>query len=469
MVDARGLEPRGVTRPSSILGPRTVTLTQSRMSPSTTDAAELEVSVERLAGSQAQLTVEAPVAEVDRAVGLALRHLGQQYRLPGFRPGKAPAAVVERVVGWEALRQHAIDDLLPEIWARAVAQANLEPVSNPDVTEVVLERGEPFRFTASVVLRPEVNLGDYRRIKVSVAAPDLSEEDVDRTLEALRQRYAQLEDAGQREARVGDVITAELTMHHNDEVVGTPGQLQTLDLERGDLLPGMADQLLGARVGEPAEVTVTLPEEYGRPELRGELVVITADVKQIQAKELPALDDNLAAIAGHGESLTELRQFVRDQLTEEARLEGEQGQEAKALEELVAVSRVEVPEVMIQAEIDRQIKDLELRLSASGISLEQLLASDDKQLEQLRGERRQPAVERVQLELILGEVARREKLQVSDQELDENLRRIFSKGASKDSRRRAREPLRRELLLGQARRLVAALARGESIPEPVDG
>ena len=189
MVDARGLEPRGVTRPSSILGPRTVTLTQSRMSPSTTDAAELEVSVERLAGSQAQLTVEAPVAEVDRAVGLALRHLGQQYRLPGFRPGKAPAAVVERVVGWEALRQHAIDDLLPEIWARAVAQANLEPVSNPDVTEVVLERGEPFRFTASVVLRPEVNLGDYRRIKVSVAAPEVSEEDVDRTLEALRQRY----------------------------------------------------------------------------------------------------------------------------------------------------------------------------------------------------------------------------------------------------------------------------------------
>ncbi|MGC1908421.1 MAG: trigger factor [Candidatus Dormiibacterota bacterium] len=439
------------------------------MSPSKTDVAELEVGVERLAGSQAKLTIEAPPSDVDRALVLALSHLGRQYRLPGFRPGKAPAAVVERALGWEALRQHAIEDLLPEVWARAVAQAEVEPVSNPEVSEVVLERGEPFRFTATVVLRPEVDLGDIRKIKVPVTAPVVSEEDVDGTLDALRQRYAQLEDASDREVRLSDVLTAELTMRHNGEVVGSPAQPQTLDLERGDLLPGMADQLLGARVGDPVDLTLTLPEEYGRPELRGEMVVITVEIKQIQAKELPALDDNLAAIAGHGENLSELRQYVCDQLAEEARLESEQAQENKALEALVAISKVEVPEVMIQAEIDRQIKDLELRLSASGISLEQLLATDDKQVEQLRGERRQPAVERVQLELILEQVARVEGLQVSDKELDENLGRIFSRGASKESRRRAREPLRRELLLGEARRLVAARARGESGPEPAEG
>jgi trigger factor len=436
------------------------------MSPSKTETAPLEVSVERLAGSQARLTVEASAADVDRALVLALGHLGQQYKLPGFRPGKAPAAVVERAVGWEALRQHTIEDLLPEVWARAVAQAELEPVSRPDVSEVVLERGEPFRFTASVVIRPEVVLGDYRKIKVALSSVEVADADVDSTLEELRQRYAQLEDAGDREAILSDVISAELTMRHNGEVVGTPAQPQTLDLERGDLLPGMADQLVGAKVGQAVEVTLTMPEEYTREELRGELVVITAEIKQIQAKELPALDDNLAAIAGQGENLAELRGFVQAQLAEEARLQAEQAQEAKALEELVAICRVEVPEVMIQAEIDRQIKDLELRLSASGISLEQLLASDDKQMEQMRGERRQPAVERVQLELILEDLARREKLEVSDREVDENVQRIFSKGASKESRRRAREPLRRELLLGQARRWVAARARGESEPEP---
>jgi trigger factor len=469
MVDARGLEPRGATRPSSILGPRTVTLTCSRMSPTTTDARELEVNVERLAGSQARLTVEAPATDVDRAIAQALRHLGRQYRMPGFRPGKAPAAVVERAVGWDALRQHAIEDLLPEVWARAVAQSELEPVSNPDVSGVVLERGEPFRFTASVVLRPDVELGDYQRIRVPVEVPEVADEDVDGTLEALRQRYAQLEDASDREARLGDVLTAELTMRHGDEIVGTPAQVETLDLERGDLLPGMADQLLGARVGAPVEVTVTLPEEYSRPELRGEMVVISVEVKQIQAKRLPGLDDNLAAIAGQGETLADLRQYVREQLVEEGRLEAERAQEAKALDELRQVSRVEVPEVMIEAEIDRQIRDLELRLSGSGISLEQLLASDGKQLEQLRGERRQPAIERVQLELILEELARREGLQISDKELDENLRRIFATGASKEVRRRAREPLRGELLLGEARRRVASLAKGESGEEPAEG
>jgi trigger factor len=469
MVDARGLEPRGATRPSSILGPRTVTLTFSRMSPTTTDAKQLEVSVERLAGSQARLTVEAPAADVDRALTLALRHLGQQYRMPGFRPGKAPAAVVERAVGWDALRQHAIEDLLPEVWARAVAQTELEPVSNPDVSEVVLERGEPFRFTASVVVRPKVELGDYQRIKVPLEAPEVADQEVDATLEALRQRYAQLEDASDREARLGDVLTAELTMRHGDNVVGTPAQTETLDLERGDLLPGMADQLLGARVRVPVEVTITLPEEYSRAELRGEMVVITVEVKQIQAKQLPALDDNLAAIAGQGETLADLRQYVREQLVEEERLEAERAQESKALDALREISRVEVPEVMIEAEIDRQIRDLELRLSGSGISLEQLLASDGKQLEQLRGERRQPAIERVQLELILEELARREGLQVSDKELDENLRRIFATGASKDVRRRAREPLRREMLLGEARRRVATLARGEPGTQPAPG
>ncbi|MGA8208123.1 MAG: trigger factor [Candidatus Dormiibacterota bacterium] len=439
------------------------------MSPTTTDAKDLEVNVERLAGSQARLTVEAPAADVDRAIAQALRHLGQQYRMPGFRPGKAPAAVVERAVGWDALRQHAIEDLLPDVWARAVAQSELEPVSNPDVSGVVLERGEPFRFTASVVVRPEVVLGDYQNIKAPVEVPEVADQEVDATLEALRQRYAQLEDASDREARQGDLLTAELTMRHGDEVVGTAGQVETLDLERGDLLPGMADQLLGARIGAPLEVTVTLPEEYARPELRGEMVVISVEVKQVQAKRLPPLDDNLAAIAGHGETLAELRQYVREQLIEEGRLEAERAQEAKALDQLRELSRVEVPEVMIEAEIDRQIRDLELRLSGSGVSLEQLLASDGKPLEQLRGERRQPAIERVQLELILEELARREGLHVSDKELDENLRRIFASGTAKDVRRRAREPLRRELLLGKARRRVAALARGETGEEPAEG
>ncbi len=439
------------------------------MSPSPPEAAQLELSVERLPGSRAQLKVVAAESETERGLSQALRHLGQRYRFPGFRPGRAPEAVVERAVGWPALRQHAIDDLLPELFARALAQAELEPVSSPEVSEVVLERGQPFSFTASVVVRPEIELGDYGAIRVPLEVPAVAEADVDSTLEALRQRYAQLSDASDREARAGDVVTAELTMRHGEEVIGSPDQLQTLDLERGELLPGMADQLIGARVGEPLELVLTLPQEYAREELRGEMVTISANVKQVQAKELPPLDDNLAAIAGQGENLEQLRQYVREQLTLEARQEAERGQQARVLEALVGLARVEVPEPMIQAEIDRELRDLELGLQASGITVEQLLSSEGKSLEQFRGEQRQPAVERVQLELALEEVARREGLQVSDQELDQNLRRIFARGSSREARARAREPLRREMLRGAARRRLLELAGGGEVAQPPEG
>ncbi|MGH7609092.1 MAG: trigger factor [Candidatus Dormibacteria bacterium] len=432
------------------------------MSPTSTDLTELEVSVERRPGSTAELSVTASAGETERALAQSLRHLGQRYRFPGFRPGKAPAAVVERAVGWEALRQHAIDDLLPAIWSRAVQQVGLEPVSPPQVSQVVLERDQPFQLVATVVLRPEVSLGDYRAIRVPLRPRAVADEEVAAALEELRRRYAQVSDASDREARRGDLVEADLTMRHRGEVVGTPDQRQSLDLEADELLPGMADQLIGARVGEQVEVTLTLPEEYGREELRGELVTITASVTQIQAKELPGLDDNLAAIAGHGDDLEGLRAYAREQLAAAAQAEAEGEQEREVLERLVAISQVEVPEAMVQAEIDRQLRELELRLAAAGISLEQWLQSQDKSREQFRGEQRQPAVEQVQRDLVLEQLARREQVEVEDQELDENLRRIFSRQASRESRQRAREPLRREMRLEKARRWLAELARGES-------
>ncbi len=426
----------------------------------TSPASEIEVSVERLPGSQAQISAQAPATEVDRALQQALGRLGRQVRLPGFRPGKAPPAVVERAVGWEAIRQEAVDQLLPTVYARALSQAELEPVASPSISEVVLERGEPFRFVASVVVRPEVTLGDYRTIRVPTEVKSVSEQDVEGTLAALRQRYAQLSDAGDREIRSGDVVNAELTMRHGDQVVGSERQLQSLDLDQGELLPGMAEQLEGAKAGDTVDITLTLPEEYSREELRGELVTITAEIKQVYSKEVPPLDDNLAAVAGHGDNLAELRQYVHDQLVAEGQAEAEREQENRVLERLMEMTRVEVPEPMIQGEIDHELRDLESRLTASGLSLQQLLESQGRTVEQFRGEQRQPAVDRVKLELALEEVARRENLSISDPELDQALGEIFDRSSGRETRARAREPLRHQLLLGHARRHLAELARG---------
>ena len=435
------------------------------MSQSSMDVAALEVEVERLPAAQAKVTVTAPAELVDQAIARALTELSRRVRLPGFRPGKAPAAVVERAVGWDAVQQEATDLLLPDLYRRAVEQAQLDPVSQPTVAEADLERGQPFRFVASVLLRPEVTLGDYRQIRVPLEVKEVPEQDVDGTLEALRQRYAQLTDATDREVQAQDVVTAELTMRHGDQVIGTPNQVQTLDLQRGDLLPGMADQLLGARVGgDPIEITVTLPEDYAREELRGEMVVVTANVTGIQAKSLPELDDNLAAIAGRGETLEELKGFIRDELREELAAEAEREQANKAMELLLGMTKVEVPEAMIQAEIDHQVRDLEARLAESGLALDALLAAQGRSLEQLRGERRQAAVERVRLDLALGQVAKQEALETSDLELAAALTQILPKGTSKEARERAREPIRREVTIGKANNFVLELARGGQEP-----
>lgn len=429
----------------------------------------LEVGVERLPDSEVRLTVQAPAAEADAAIARAISQLARQVRIPGFRPGKAPQAVVERTVGWPAVREEAIEQGLTPLYQRALRQEGLEPVTAPKVSEVSLERGEPVRFTASFVARPPVTLGDYRAIRVPREVRTVEDAEVDSTIEELRQRYAQVDDVEGRPVGPGDVVTARLTMHHGGEVVGTPDQVQLLDLERGDLLPGMREQLLGAELGgEPVEITLTLPEDYSRPELQGELVTITAAVTRIQAKELPPLDDNLASIVGRGETLEELRQYVREQMAAQLAMEAERDQDQKALEELLALTRVDVPEVMIQAEIDRQLGEMDRSLRDSGLSLEALAAAQGKTLEQLRGERRQAAVERVRLDLALTEVASMEGLSLNDEELDQAVASVLPRNASREERRRLRDPLGRELLRGRARELVLRLARGEE-DQPTEG
>ncbi len=439
------------------------------MTPRPADAPALDVEVERLPDSQAKLTVVAPVERVEKGISRAVGRLAGQVRLPGFRPGHAPAAVLERAVGWEAIQQEAVDLLLPELYAEAIRQADLEPVSQPQVAEAQLERGEPFRFVVTVGVRPPVTLGDYHQLRVPVEVKRVADEDIDTTIAELRQRYAQLVDVD-RAVEAGDVVTAELTMLHNGEPVGAPDQVQTLDLERGGLIPGMAEQLVGAVAGgDPVEITLTMPEDYSREELRGELVTITAKVTRVQAKELPALDDNLAAIVGRGETLAELREYIREQIAAGNVREAEQAQVAAALEELLGITKVDVPESMIQAEIDHQLRDFSRRLEEGGLTLEALLAAQGSSLEQLRGERRQPAVQAVRLDLALSEVVRREQISVSDEEVDAALAGLIPKGSSKADRQRLREAFRRELEIGKARELVAALARGDSTDQASTG
>ncbi len=375
---------------------------------------DIDVSVERQPDSRVQLRVEAPAADLESAIAAALRRLAGRVRLPGFRPGKAPAAMVERAVGWETVRQEAVDILLPDLYSRALDQAGVQPVDEPDVDLQPVERGQPLVFTATVTVRPDVELGDYHALRVEVPATEVTDEQVEEMIEELRRRNSELRDV-ERPAQAGDVLRASLVMRRGDEVLsGEDEKDRDLDIDRDRLLPGLADALIGLEPGAERSFQLTLPEDFNREEMRGVIVDVDVAVSAVRERILPPLDDSLAELDEHGSTLEELRDYYRRRLEEVTAERDREALESQALEALRDHVVVELPATMIEREIDRQIADLNARLQSMGMPLDRYLEYTGTTVEKLRGERREGAVQRLRLELALDALAEAEGIEVDE-------------------------------------------------------
>jgi len=263
--------------------------------------------------SQVALHIEAPASELDRAVSGALRRIARQVRVPGFRPGKAPAAVVERMVGWDVVRQEATEQLVAELYLRALEQAEIEPVGDPALDLGELERGKPVSFTATVTVRPRVDLGDYASLRVAEEHTEVGDKELDETIEEVRRRAARLTEV-ERPAQAGDVLKCSLVMRRGEEIVFGSEEQRELELERDKLLPGLLDGIVGLEKGAQRSFNITLPEDYGREDLRGVEVEVDVSVSAVQERELPAIDDDLAKSDGNTESVEAMREHYRQRL-----------------------------------------------------------------------------------------------------------------------------------------------------------
>ena len=377
---------------------------------------DISVSVDHQADSRVSLRVEAPAAELDSAVAAALRRLSGRVRLPGFRPGKAPAAMVERAVGWETVRQEAVDELVPRLYARALEEAGVEPVTDPELQLEPVERGNPLVFTATVTVRPDVQLGDYRALRVDVPHTEVTEEQVDAMVAELRRRNSELRDV-ERPAQAGDVLRCTLVMRRDGEVLsGEEERDRDLDIDRDRLLPGLADAVIGMEAGGQRSFPLTLPEDFSREELRGQTVDVDVAVSAVRERLLPALDDALAALDDNARASTleELRAYYRRRLEEIATTEDREAFEAAALAALRDSVTVDLPEPMVEAEVQRQVQELASRLEQMGMPLDRYLEFSGTTLEKLRGERRESAVQRLRLELALDALAEAESMEVDE-------------------------------------------------------
>jgi trigger factor len=406
----------------------------------------MTVTLERKAASQVALQVEATADEVEAAVQASLRRLAGRVRIPGFRPGKAPTAMVERAVGWEAVRHETVDHLVPDLYRRAVDESGVEPVGDPELDLGELERDKPLKFTATVTVKPEVDLRDYLTLRVPTETTEITDETVDQAIQEARKRHSELTDVD-RAAQSGDVIRCTLVMRRGNEVLtGGDAEERDLELDREQVIPAIVDGVIGLVAGESRSFDTTLPQDYRQEELRGATVTIDVTVHAVRERTLPPEDDSLAVLDSHGTTLEALREHYRSALTVEAVEADRERHEGAALEALRDYVRVDIPEAMIESEIDRQIADLEYRLGSLGLPLDRYLEMSGESMVKLRADRRETATSRVRLELALDALAVAEGIEVDETQVEREARAV-AEGRRVDAaqRKRLEDLARRDL------------------------
>lgn len=385
----------------------------------------MKVSVTKKEHNTTEMVIELPVEEVAKAYDKAFNKLVQQVNIPGFRKGKAPRKMVERRVGEDGMRSEAFDFIIPDAYRQAVLDNNIEPVGRPEVTDVTLNEGEPCVFTVSVITKPEVTLGDYQGLPITAPVTEVTDEDVDKEINTLRERHAKMVVAEGAELAQGDFALIDF----DGTVDGKPfsgGQSKGYPLEvgSGSFIPGFEDQLIGAKAGDEREVKVTFPADYFVPELAGKEAVFVTKINDVKRKELPELNDDFAKEAGDADTFEEMKTKTKEKLVAAAKEKDEAAFREAALKQAVANATIEIPDIMVDDQVDHMIQDLDFNLRQRGLELEKYLGYMNTDMAGLRERYRPAALEEVRSELTLEAIVKAESLTVSDEEYAEETQKM---------------------------------------------
>lgn len=385
----------------------------------------MKVSAEKIENQKVVLTIEVVAAELDKAEERACKRFASQVNIPGFRKGKAPRKIVEQHVGKQTVLQEAFDYFIaPEALAEALKDQKMEDiVTRPDIETVTLEEGKDVVFKATVVPRPEVKLGEYKGLKIAKDEVKVTDEDVDNQLKRMADHQAKMVEAPEGAAvEDGDFTTLDFKGFVDGEAFeGGEGKDYPLQIGSNSFIPGFETQLIGAKVGEEKDVNVKFPEEYHAKELAGKDATFKCTIRSIKHKELPAIDDAFAKAASKFETLDELKADIRKNLTENAERKAENDRKAEALETASKNITVDIPPVMVDNEVTRMLREMEMRLAQQGMQLEQYLQFAGTDIAKLREQYRETAEKNVRTGLLLEEVAKAENIKVEASDLDKEV------------------------------------------------
>lgn len=382
----------------------------------------MKATWEKIEKNLGVLDVEVDAERVASALDKAFNKVAKKANVPGFRKGKVPRPIFEARFGVESLYQDAIDILLPEVYSEAVEQADIFPVDRPEVDIEQFAKGETFKFKARVTVKPEVKLGEYKGVEVAAVAAEVSDEELNEELERLQQRHAELTVIDEGASQSGDVVVIDF----DGSVDGVPfegGQAERYSLELGSntFIPGFEDQVIGMATGDFKDVEVTFPETYHAEELANKQAVFKVKVHEIKRKQLPELDDEFAKDVSEFDTLDEYKEDLKKQLLTRKEQEAQGVRENEAVEKAAANAEVEIPEAMIQSEVQNMMRDFDNRLRQQGMNLEMFLSFSGQTNADLEGQMKDDAEKRVRNNLVLEQIAKEEKLEVSEEEINKEL------------------------------------------------
>ena len=391
----------------------------------------MKVTVERTPESEAVLNVELEWAELEKASDRAYKRLVQQYNVPGFRKGHAPRTMLERMVGKEAIYHEGLDDLIETSYRDAVREHKLLPLAQPTIDHPEIEMGKPLTFIARVPVLAPVELGDYKAIRVEQPDTAVTDDEVQKVIEQVRDNNAMWLPA-ERPAQVGDQVTMDLKLTVGERTVSDLHDNEfTLVDDREGVFKGMDEQIVGMSEGESKQFTTTIAEDYANAELAGKEANYEVTLKAVKFRELPEIDDELAKTAGDYETLDGLRAGVREQLERQKQSEARREIRESAIKQAVEQATAQVAPVLAQDELDVMVNELRRMLEQSRMSYEQYLLMTKKTEEQIREEMEPEARERVKRDLVLNAIADAEQIEASDAEISGWLEVLGAMGGRK--------------------------------------
>lgn len=382
----------------------------------------MSVTVEKLEKNMAKLTIEVSADELEKAIQAAYLKQKNRINIPGFRKGKAPRAMIEKMYGAGIFYEDAANALIPNAYSEALAECEETIVSQPSIDVVQLEKGKPFIFTAEVALKPEVTLGEYKGLEVPKSELEVTEEEVAGELRKEQESNSRTIDVDDRAVADGDKVTLDFEGFVDGEAFdGGKGTDYPLTIGSGAFIPGFEEQLVGAEIGKETEVNVTFPENYQAENLAGKPAVFKCTVKKIEVKELPELDDEFAKDVSEFDTLEEYKADIKKNLEEKKADAAKRAKEDAAVDAAIEKASMEIPDAMIDTQVSNMIEDFARRIQSQGLTMEQYLQFTGMTPAALQEQMKPQALKRIQSRLVLEKIAEVENIQISDEKLDEEI------------------------------------------------